>query len=65
METESAKGNTIFFGNSATVGGDVVGGNQNKNTIYDRSEASGDRQVRKLIAQTSSMMEIKQIEQRF
>ena len=44
METESGvkgnKGNTISFGNSATVGGDVVGGNQTKHTIYDRSQAS-------------------------
>lgn len=35
METQStAKGNTISFGNNASVGGDVVGGNQNKHTIY-------------------------------
>ena len=40
METESGvKGNTISFGNNASVGGDVVGGNQTKTTI-SRTEAS-------------------------
>ena len=40
METESApQGNTISFGNNASIGGDVVGGDQNKHTIY-QSEAS-------------------------
>lgn len=41
METESAaKGNTISLGNNSKVGGDVVGGNQNKHTIYNQSEVS-------------------------
>lgn len=40
METESgAKGNAISFGNNTNVGGDVVGGDQNKTTNY-KSEAS-------------------------
>ncbi|MGK7950842.1 MAG: hypothetical protein AB4368_19200 [Xenococcaceae cyanobacterium] len=40
METESgAKGNAISFGNNTNVGGDIVGGDQNKHTIY-QSEAS-------------------------
>ena len=40
METEpGAKGNTISFGNNASIGGDVVGRDQSKHTIY-KSEAS-------------------------
>ena len=40
METESgAKGNTISFGNNATVGGDVVGRDQTKTTIYKSDES--------------------------
>ena len=40
METESRdKGNTISFGDNATIGGDVVGRDKNQQTIY-QSEAS-------------------------
>ena len=40
METESgAKGNSISFGDNASVGGDIVGGNQTKTTNY-KSEPS-------------------------
>ncbi len=40
METESeSKGNTISFGNNAAVGGDVVGGDQTKTTIYKSDES--------------------------
>ncbi len=43
METESAaKGNSISFGDSATVGGDIVGGNQTKHTIYNSEKSPSD-----------------------
>ena len=41
MSTESAaKGNSISFGNNANIGGDIVGGNQTKHTIYQSGQSN-------------------------